>query len=512
MARILQNLSAAWQRLGLIQRVVLVGVVLACLAAGGLLLGWARRPTLAMLYSGLDAEDASKIVEHLRDQDVPFELADGGTTVKVPVDKVYSVRLEMASRGLPGGQEAGYRILDEEKIGTSPFAQRVNYARAIEGELAKTIRLLEGVTAARVHLVRPESPLFAGKAEGGSATVVLRMKPGWRPSAGNVAAVVHLVAGSVEHLAPEKVVVVDSRGRLLSGAGEHQGLAGRAGTFLDYKTQVEEYLADKAEGMLAAALGPNRATVKVNAVIDTSSVNETTEKFNPDEKVVTKEEITASSSNPPASAEGGATGETKEETTNTEYLVSRTVQQRTDLPGKITSLSVAAFVDLSPPESDQEGAPAGEAMTVQDVESIICNAIGLKEETDTWKVVETSFASKPVQADLAPPEPAGGWTSPDFLLEMARRFSLGILVLGALLALRMFRGGRKDDASAGELTGEQRPALAGGTGSPERALATASGEMDPEALRTHITNALENNPEEVKRLFLSWIDSEKGDA
>ncbi len=119
--------------MGLIQRVLLLGVLLGCIGAVALLVGWARKPDMSLLYSGLTPEEAAKIVEKINEEDIPHELADGGTTIKVPVDKVYSLRLMMASHGLPAGGEGGYQILDKEKIGASPFTQRVNYVRAIEG-------------------------------------------------------------------------------------------------------------------------------------------------------------------------------------------------------------------------------------------------------------------------------------------------------------------------------------------------------------------------------------------
>ena len=168
MVQQIQNFQQVWQRMGLIQRVLLLGVLLGCIGAVALLVGWARKPDMSLLYSGLTPEEASKIVEKINEEDIPHELADGGTTIKVPVDKVYSLRLMMASHGLPAGGEGGYQILDKEKIGASPFTQRVNYVRAIEGELVKTVNLLDGVIGARVHIVRPEASLFAGQKKNAS--------------------------------------------------------------------------------------------------------------------------------------------------------------------------------------------------------------------------------------------------------------------------------------------------------------------------------------------------------
>ncbi len=508
MVQQIQNLQQIWQRTSLIQRVLLVVILLVCIGAVALLVGWATQPQMSLLYSGLAPEEAGKILEKINDADVPYELADGGSTIKVPVEQVHSLRLTMASQGLPVGGQAGYQILDREKIGTSPFTQRVNYTRAIEGELAKTIKLVDGVTTARVHIVRPETALFAGQRKNASATVLVRVRPGWRLSPSNVAAITSLVAGSVENLVPEKVVVVDGRGRLLTGGGEGSELARKANTLLDYKTQVEEYLAEKAEKMLAAVLGPNRASVRVDAEIDITGSTESIEKYDADNKVITKEELRSSSTTPASGADGAGKGATtKEEDTITEYLVSRTVSQTTNLPGKIKSLMVAAMVDLSAPAASEEseGTAAPTVISIKDVEDIIRNAVGLKQ-ADALKVVQTTFHQPAGTEDSA--EEDDGLISPGFLLEMARRFSLGILVIGVLVAMRVLRGPKKKAGGSG---GAQ-PALEGQVGGMSNLLPEGLSENDAALMRAQITQTLRDNPEQVKRLFSSWVSSEEGET
>ncbi len=509
MVQQIQNLQQIWQRTSLVQRVLLVVILLVCIGAVALLVGWAHQPQMSLLYSGLAPEEAGKIVEKMNDADVPYELTDGGSTIKVPVDQVHSLRLTMASQGLPVGGQAGYQILDKEKIGTSPFTQRVNYTRAIEGELAKTIKLVDGVTTARVHIVRPETALFATQKKNASATVLVRVRPGWRLSPSNVAAITNLVAGSVENLVPEKVVVVDGRGRLLTSGGEGSDLARKANTLLDYKAQVEEYLADKAEKMLAAVLGPNRASVRVDAEIDITGSTETLEKYDADNKVITKEELRSTSTTPASAADGAAKGATtKEEDTITEYLVSRTTSQTTTLPGKIKSMTVAAMVDLSAPAaSSEESEPAAAAakITLKDVEDIIRNAVGLKQ-ADALKVVQTTFHQ--AAKTEGPAEESTGIMSMGFLLEMARRFSLGILVIGVLVAMRVLRGPKKKAGGSGEA----QPALEGQVGGMGNLLPGGLSENDAALMRAQITQTLRDNPDQVKRLFQSWVSSEEGET
>jgi len=481
--------------------VTLLAILVACATTGVLLMSWARRPDMCLLYSRLSREEAGRIAEKIRDADIPYQLKDGGTTILVPEEKVYSLRLSLASQGMPAGEHAGYKILDDEKIGSSPFSQRVNYVRALEGELARTIELLNGVASARVHVVRPQGTLFAGQRASASATVMLRLKPGKRLSDGNVAAIVHLLAGSVEGLSPEDVVVADAEGNLLSGEATTE-MARGAGTFLDYKSRVEQYLAGKAEEMLTAVLGPGHASVRVDAVIAGTSSNQKTETFDPDKKVVTKEEIKSKSSSPGSEKTGGAGASTKEDTTISEYMVSRTVKEEAELPGKIESLSVAILVDLTPPsqpEGDQATA-AQATLTEEDVKDIAQKATGASEEDITVKV---ATFHRPWAALEGPPEKEEGFFGKSFILEVARRMSLGLLVIGALLALKIFGSGKGKPGVA---------ALDGRASEGGNLLPASAAPADAEALRRRITRALQENPEEVKRLFLNWVESDKGEV
>ena len=180
MAKNLTNVAEIWRSASLVQRIVLLTVLLSCVGGGALLVNWARKPHMDLLYVGLSPEDAAKVVDKIRDADVPYELRNGGTTVYVPEDKVNSLRLATASEGLPASGQAGYKILDGEDLGTSPFTQRVKYRRAVEGELARTIQWMDGVLAARVHVAQPEPSLFLGRQNQTSATVALRLRSGHR--------------------------------------------------------------------------------------------------------------------------------------------------------------------------------------------------------------------------------------------------------------------------------------------------------------------------------------------
>jgi flagellar M-ring protein FliF len=380
--------------------------------------------------------------------------------------------------------------------------QSVNLKRALQDELAKSIQMIEGVDYARVHIVSTEQSIFASKGGETSASVVLRLRPGYRLSALNIAAITHLVAGSVKDLKSENVTVIDSEGRLLSGESD-QALANGAGTVHAYKERVEDNLENKVEEMLTAVLGPGRAAVNIWATIDMNSTSTVTEKYEP-KGVVTKEEIQSGSEGGPvgASAGGGTAspGKTKkDETITTEYEVGKTVKQETILPGKITSLKVAAFVDLSPSNADANeaaGATGAKIMQVSDVQEIIKNALGLTD-TSAIKVVDVKF-NRPVEALLE--EAPANWTR---YLAIVRQASLGIMAICALLVLRIFRGAKRKAAS--QAGSEQLPEAEGAIG----LLPGGKPASEPLVLRKQIANALQNNPERVSELFYTWIE-EKG--
>ncbi|MHC4646023.1 MAG: flagellar basal-body MS-ring/collar protein FliF [Planctomycetota bacterium] len=495
---LVQKIRVIWQNVSLTQRALLTAVVLTFILVGALLVHWARKPDMRLLYQDLAAEEASKITEKIREQGIPYELRNSGTAIFVPQEKVYQLRLDMAKEGLPSGEQSGYRLFDNEPIGTSPFVQGVNLKRALQEEVAKSIQMIDGVAHARVHIVRSEQTLFTHDAGKTSASVVLRLQPGYRLSELNVAAITHLVSGSVEGLGSENVTVIDSQGRLLSGESDPTMTNG-ANTVQDYRERVEQNLASKVEEMLTAVLGPGRSTVKVSAVIDMNSTNVVTKKYEP-KGVAIKEEIKKKQKTEPGStpAEGEAPtpgGTEHDNTIISEYAFGETVETRADLPGEIKSLSVAAFVDLSSADANEtgtEGQPAG-LLQVSDVEEIIKKALGLKE-TDSLKVVPAKF-HRP--AELLTEEEPSNWPR---YIAIARQASLGIMAICALLVLRIFSGVKRKAPPA---AGAKLPAA------EEAAGLLPAGEENPLVLRKQISNALNSHPEQVRQLFSSWLEEEQ---
>ncbi len=506
----LQKIEAIWRNVSLVQRALLIAITLTVIIVGVLLTHWARRPDMRVLYSGLDPAEASKVTEKISEKGIAYELGSGGTTIKVPKERVTQLRLDMAKEGLPDGGLKGYGIFDESKLGSSPFLENVNLIRARQDELAKSIQMIDGVVHARIHIVSPEHTLFTSQSPLTSASIVLRLRPGYRLSALTVAAMTHLVAGGIEGLKSEDVTVIDSQGRLLTSESD-QAMAGGARTVADCRERVEQNLATKVEDMLTAVLGPGRAMVRVSAEIETISSNISKETYDTGKAVPEKEEITTESETEPGAAGTGgapaAPGKVKKtETINTDYLVPKTTEQTVQLAGAIKSLTVAAFVDLSPPETPaaEDGQPATSTtppeptMTILDVEEIIKKAVGPKLAEDGLKVVDIKF-NRPTES-LLDAEETGGL---DFVA-IARHSSMGIMAICALLVLKLFNGAKKKAVAAAP-TG-QLQAAGGLTAGLLPAGAEASEAL---VLRKQIAGSLRSNPEQAKQLFASWLD-EKG--
>ena len=506
MADGLSNLSGFWTRLTLVQRVMLVGVVLAVGGVGVYLANWMRQPTMVLLKGNMTAEEAAAVEDKVKETGVAYEIQ--GTRILVDGRRKDELILLLAKEGLVGGERGGYELLDKEKIGASPSSTSMLHKRALEGEVEKLLKQIQGVVSAKVIISQGETSVFGNKGKESSASVVVTLDNGMTASPAMIRTMVNVVSGAV-NMRPERVVLADNHGQPLAGnnAQSDDGTGMLAGsTYHDYKTRVDEDDAKKIQAMLDTALGAGRASVKVsNVIAATSTIKKTTTPT--DIKVPTQEETTSKdhSTGKGADAAGNPPEATKEETTKTSYKVGETTVTEQQLPGAVQSKSVAVFVDLNAPA--KEGETPKQLMQVKDVEDIVRAAVGIGDK-DTIKVVSVAF-NRPVEAAPAVADATGGQT---FVMDLAKQGSVGVLCLAAVGALWVLgRGKAKANklllasvGGAGALSGGSAGQLTGGTMG-----LLPGGETNPDVLRAQITKALQDNPEEVKRLFLSWVDSDK---
>ncbi|OPX20274.1 MAG: flagellar M-ring protein FliF, partial [Desulfobacca sp. 4484_104] len=238
-------------------RLIYTAAAAAAILALVLLVMISSRTDYAVLFSNLTQEDAGAIIGKLKAQKVPYQVDGGGTSIMVPKSQVYDLRLSLASEGLPQGGGVGFELFDKQTLGTTEFVQRLNFQRALQGELARTICRFPEIAEARVHIVTPKDSLFVEDQEEPSAAVVLKLRPGRTLSQAQLDGIINLVASSVEGLSPGQVTVVDMTGKILSKPQDALGAGRLTNAQIEYQQQVESALKAKVQSMLDKILGPN---------------------------------------------------------------------------------------------------------------------------------------------------------------------------------------------------------------------------------------------------------------
>jgi flagellar M-ring protein FliF len=511
-----------------LQRKILMGVVL-LLVIGGFISMFVvgSKVQFQPLYGKLSSEDAAQIVDKLKEQRVPFKLEGGGTLVMVPADQVYSLRLSLAGEGLPKGSGVGFEIFDKTDFGTTEFVQKLNYQRALQGELARTIKEFKEVADARVMIVMPKDSVFIEESKPPSASVMLKLRSPLSKS--KVRAVVNLVASAVEGLTPDLVSVVDTEGHVLSEkASDKDKDDDLADSQLQYKQAYESSLAHRIQSMLEQIVGMGKAIVRVSADMDFSHVETNEEIYDPDVQVVrsrqvstenedtTKGEATGASSVSPGtgSAAGNASlankttdkSQRKNETVN--YEINRTLRKTTNPVGVVKRLSVAAVIDgtyTQGPGKDGKPTRTYVARSQADIDkftSIVRQAMGYNADRDDQVTVESlPFAEMDQMAVEAPP----GVDWPSLLQRYGYLAGYAVLMLIAFIFLVRPVARAVGDVSVAveqqaQLTGAAPHALPRGEGHqqalPEptmpspREMAVNLTKEDPDRAVEHVRNWL----------------------
>jgi flagellar M-ring protein FliF len=347
MDKLTQLLSDFWKGFSVLPpaRMMIILLVAAATVAGvwGLVY-WANQADYKVLFSNLSAEDASGIVAKLQEKKIPYELSGGGGTISVPSGQVTEVRLEMASQGLPQGGGVGFEIFDQKNLGATEFEQQLNYRRALQGELARTINSLEEIQQCRVHLAIPKDSLFVEEQKRPTASVTLKLKNGRTLRPDQIEGIGHLVASSVEGLSPADVMVVDSKGNILSRKQDESRLGKMTASQVEYQTNLEKDMANRIQTMLEKVVGQGKAVVRVAAELDFSVMEKTEELYDPESPVIRSTQKQTEKSTPPAGATNAKSAEEKlDEVIN--YEINKTVNKTVMPVGEIQKLSIAVLVD-----------------------------------------------------------------------------------------------------------------------------------------------------------------------
>lgn len=374
------------------------GLTLAVLAA---LVYVTNQIDYRVLYSNLSGEDASAIVNRLKERKISYKLSGTGDSILVPGEIISELRVELAASGIPQGGGVGYEIFDKKAFGTTEFEQELNYRRALQGELARTITGLDAVQFCRVHIALPKKSLFVAERKDPSASVTVRLRPGKKLSAAQVDGIVHLVASSVEGMAPRSVMIVDNTGSILSKNQPESGPGKAATAQIEYQARLEGDLAQRIQTMLEKVLGQGKSVVRVSADMDFRMTEKTEEVFDPDSQVIRSLQRQSEKFPTAAgqSAEAGSGGEGRERSDETINYEINKVMSRTVMPvGEIRRLSIAVAVD-GIYGKDQEGQEVFQSRSKKELDSLE-NLVRKSAGFDTARGDQVVMTCMPFRQDI----------------------------------------------------------------------------------------------------------------
>lgn len=401
----------AWQK-------IVIGAVLAALVVGMVfILSSSKKTEYGVLYSGLEAQDASKIVESLKTKGTEYKLEENGGTILVDKEKLYDTRISLAGEGLPEQSTVGYELFDKTNLGMSEFVQKLNYKRSLEGELARTISSLDEVKKVRVHIVLPEKTLFKKDEKVPTASVTLHLKSGRSISKISVEGIQNLVSSSVEGMTIEKVIVVDSRGKVLSeSALDENTVAGLTASQHDQQRKVEQYLAQQIQTMLDGVLGSDNSKVRVNADIDFTQIEKTVTDFDPERQVVRSEQNILEKSSNSDSLSYPAVNQSKDQSNVIQnYEISKSVSHIVEGVGGVKRLSVSTLVNGTVKVVDKEGKKILQYIprSKEEMEQLtiaVKNAVGYDpSRNDQISVLNVPFDTSLEEQELETLQPVEWW-------------------------------------------------------------------------------------------------------
>jgi flagellar M-ring protein FliF len=439
--------------LGAARLAAMAAVTVALVAFFGFVILRVTAPQMTPLFTDLSPPDSGAIVKDLERQGIAFELRGDGSSVLVPKEQVARLRMKLAESGLPKGAGIGYEIFDKSDVlGATSFVQNINHLRALEGELARTIRAIDRVQGARVHLVLPERPLFSREKVEPSASIVLKVRG--TLEAQQVRAIRHLIASAVNGLRPERVSIVDEGGQLLAdgASGDATSSIGVAG--MDRQQTFERRLREQIESIVTSVVGPGRARVQLTADFDLNRITQTSDTFDPEGRVLRSSQVreetstsgdkegqvTVANELPGANQRGGEAAASRDQSKKSEeivnYEISRTTKTEVIEGGRVKRISAAVLVDGTYGKNEK-GESTYQPRSKEDVDRIaalVRTAIGFDQKRgDQVEIVNLRFAEAPVAVFSEP----GGWSSMFQFgnLEIMRGVELAVMALLAVFVV-----------------------------------------------------------------------------
>jgi flagellar M-ring protein FliF len=483
----MQQLRGLWARMKWGQRVAAIAVLIGLIFAIIFLVNPWTTSRYVPLFTRLRPSDAAEVIAVLKERNIQYRLEADGTAILVPEDQVYETRLGLTSQGLPRGGVVGFEIFQESQLGATEFDRRLRYNWALQGELTRTIRELEEVEDARVHIVLPERSPFFTQESLASASVLLVLRPGARLTASQVRGIAHLVARSVEGLTPEQVTILDSNGNILSESlGPQQALLNRLEIERAYERDVEM----RVQSMLEKVFGLGNAIVRASVQLNLDIQEEKAEIFEPslrDRGIIRSEQLyeetgqgaraggpAGVASNVPGYAAAGEDGDNYERRESIRnYEINRREQHLITAPGRVERLSVTVWVN---------GADPGVLQGLQDA---VSSAVGLDPSRGDQLIVESMPFHREAAPIAAPAIPGGA--KPPWLLMLGALATI-LLVIAAMRRRRLQQG---FDVALTE------PAI------PE--IAASEEDMETRQLQDDIRRMVKERPDEVAQVLRTWL-------
>jgi len=459
------------------QKVSIVAVLLAAVAGMFAVSDWRHDSNFKTLYRGMASEDAGAAVQKLKESNIEYRLEDDGATILVPAEKVSEAHLLLAREGLPKSGRIGFELFDKTNFATTDFAEQVNYRRALEGELERTIASLGEIEKARVHLTFPKDSVFVESRQPAKASVLLSLRRAASLSPANVAAISHLVASAVEGLSPQQVAIVDAHGDLLNKPRASAGLGSASESQIEYQLTIEHELAKKLGETLDAVLGAGNYRTGVSVECDFSGMEESEEVLDPTKSVIVSSQRTDESAggrvnagipgaaanlpDPPAAA-APASGTTRR-TESSNYQTSRLVRHVDHPRGAVKRINVAVLLDQEM-KWEKKGdaynrvfiAPPAEKITV--IKNLVANVAGINASRGDQVTVDTLPFDGSIREDapgtgepVARGSTPGGDKAPWYLKRdpkiIAGAAAGGVLVVGAVVWVAIRRRGRRTEVT-----------------------------------------------------------------
>lgn len=494
---------------------------------------WSRAPDYAVLFSNLEERDGGAIVTALQQQNVPYKFSPGGHAILIPSSMVHDVRLRLAAQGLPKGGLVGFELMENQKLGVSQFHEQVNFQRALEGELARTIQSIASVASARVHLAMPKQSGFLRDEQKPSASVMVNLHAGRTMDATQVAGIVHLIASSVPQLANDRVSVIDQNGALLTNPSDPMRKVGLDATQLSYVDEVESGFIRRIETILTPIIGADNFKAQVTADIDFNQVEATAETYrpNPSPEQAIRSQQTAEQGSPYPIAQGvpgalsnqppvpatapitspnvsgaggnGATALNGSRTATINYELDRTVQHTKQAMGQVRRLSVAVVVNQRTetlPKGGERAVPLSDEEMAR-IRNLVREAVGFNERRgDSLNVSAAPFAAP--REEVLPEVPV--WKDPEMvglgkeaLKYLAVLLALAFVYFGVIRPLLRSVAPPESAAAGAEEEEEEEDAMV--------SLSHGAGVTSFDEKLARAKELAKNDPKVIANLIKEWL-------